>query len=634
MSLPDLSTASTKSNCPLCNKLVKVTKLGLLPSHRNQKIKCPQSGFPILSPAIPRTLNAFSALALAQPIVTIPTLTDVPTSPIVPTSTAGNALTFNPTDSTDVEIFLVIPKPFVISRIPKGARLQVAKHLSKNLTSLINNYSSIKHWLDTLSFAFTTLQVPDPASKKSLTQQIKDATIYPLPINHFSTSFKGDDTDKNKNHKNDLLIKAKLISKKLDNLNVKSAIRLATVGKDKSFVKFFADTLLEISLMRGTLSRLPAHQAFFLLKNYLLIPKILYTLRSSRIFQYDVNLAAHELEIKYLTEDILNLKFGDLSWLQATLPTKSGGIGIRSPSLLSVSAFISSRLSCEPIIHALTKHPDPLLPQAIDLWKSLSLVDPPSSTLQKDWDKPLIGNSVAYLKSWSQPEDHSLLFFISADSGYEFLEAFPSRNLDQLLSNDELRHAIGLRLNCNMVIPYHCILCQMPVNSKGRHSLHCKRCRGRFIRHSKCNDTIARALKYAGIPSTLEPTGLYNSDGKRPDGSTMIPWKRGEFLTWDFSCIDPLAPSNINRDALVDAETNKLAKYSPSLPANYTFLPLIATTLTSFGSHALAFFKELGKRISTRTEDPNEGYYLRQRLALNIIKSNYLSFIFSMTDTS
>ncbi|XP_065323794.1 uncharacterized protein LOC135930921 [Gordionus sp. m RMFG-2023] len=189
MSLPDLSTASTKSNCPLCNKLVKVTKLGLLPSHRNQKIKLTQSGLPILSPAIPRTLNAFSAIALAQPIVTIFTLTDVPTSPIVPTSTAENALTFNPTDSTDVEIFLVTPKPFVISRIPKGARLQVAKHLSKNLTSLINNYSSIKHWLDT------------------------------TPC---------DDTDKNKNHKNDLLTKAKLISKKLDNLNVKSAIRLAT----------------------------------------------------------------------------------------------------------------------------------------------------------------------------------------------------------------------------------------------------------------------------------------------------------------------------------------------------------------------------------------------------------------------
>ncbi|CAK9289821.1 unnamed protein product [Gordionus sp. m RMFG-2023] len=58
MSLPDLSTAFTKSNCPLCNKLVKVTKLGLLPSHRNQKIKCPQSGLPLITsyPSNPKCL--------------------------------------------------------------------------------------------------------------------------------------------------------------------------------------------------------------------------------------------------------------------------------------------------------------------------------------------------------------------------------------------------------------------------------------------------------------------------------------------------------------------------------------------------------------------------------------------------
>ncbi|CAK9294203.1 unnamed protein product [Gordionus sp. m RMFG-2023] len=169
----------------------------------------------------------------------------------------------------------------------------------------------------------------------------------------------------------------------------------------------------------------------------------------------------------------------------------------------------------------------------------------------------------------------------------------------------------------------------MSVNSKGRHFLYCKRYRAKFIRHSKCNDTIARVLKYAGISSTLEPTGLYNSDGKRLDDLTMIPWKRREFLTWDYSCIDPL---NINKDAIIDTEANKLAKYSPSLPANYTFLPLIATILTLFGSHTLTFFKELGKRISARTEDPNEGFHLRQRLAINIIKYNYLSFIHSMSE--
>ncbi|XP_065321353.1 4-galactosyl-N-acetylglucosaminide 3-alpha-L-fucosyltransferase 9-like [Gordionus sp. m RMFG-2023] len=43
-----------------------------------------------------------------------------------------------------------------------------------------------------------------------------------------------------------------------------------------------------------------------------------------------------------------------------------------------------------------------------------------------------------------------------------------------------------------------------------------------------------------------------------------------------------------------------------------TIILIIITTLSSFDFYALAFFKELGNLISARTEDPNEGFYLRQ----------------------
>ena len=47
----------------------------------------------------------------------------------------------------------------------------------------------------------------------------------------------------------------------------------------------------------------------------------------------------------------------------------------------------------------------------------------------------------------------------------------------------------------------------------------------------------------AGIPYTLEPSGLSRSDGKRPDGLTSVPWSHGRSLIWDVTIPDKLASS-------------------------------------------------------------------------------------------
>ena len=44
----------------------------------------------------------------------------------------------------------------------------------------------------------------------------------------------------------------------------------------------------------------------------------------------------------------------------------------------------------------------------------------------------------------------------------------------------------------------------------------------------------------------LEPSGLYRSDGRRPDGASIVPWKEGRILVWDATCPDPLAPSYLS----------------------------------------------------------------------------------------
>jgi len=47
------------------------------------------------------------------------------------------------------------------------------------------------------------------------------------------------------------------------------------------------------------------------------------------------------------------------------------------------------------------------------------------------------------------------------------------------------------------------------------------------------------------VPAVLEPVSMSCDNGKRPDGMTLIPWRRGIALIWDFICSDMLAPPNL-----------------------------------------------------------------------------------------
>jgi len=63
----------------------------------------------------------------------------------------------------------------------------------------------------------------------------------------------------------------------------------------------------------------------------------------------------------------------------------------------------------------------------------------------------------------------------------------------------------------------------------------------------------------AGLPVTKEPLGLFRSDGKRPDGLTLVPWSSGKALYWDVTVTCPLADSYINAAARQPGEAAELA---------------------------------------------------------------------------
>ena len=102
------------------------------------------------------------------------------------------------------------------------------------------------------------------------------------------------------------------------------------------------------------------------------------------------------------------------------------------------------------------------------------------------------------------------------------------------------------------------------------------------------------------ISAHLETVGICRSDGKRPDGAAVLPWRTGRILVWNATCSDTFAPSHIDlatggAGAVVDkAEERKKVKYA-ELATTHLFIPLAVETTGVFGSEARAFFRELSR---------------------------------------
>ena len=118
-------------------------------------------------------------------------------------------------------------------------------------------------------------------------------------------------------------------------------------------------------------------------------------------------------------------------------------------------------------------------------------------------------------------------------------------------------------------------------------------------------------IEQAGVPSTEGPTGLFRSDGKRPDGVTLIPWANGRCLTCDVTVPDTFATSHIASTSYLPgaaaehAATLKKQQYA-ALSQTREFVPLAIETSGVFNSEGLEFVKKIGNRISNESSDEKE----------------------------
>ncbi|XP_048004279.1 uncharacterized protein LOC125240431 [Leguminivora glycinivorella] len=163
---------------------------------------------------------------------------------------------------------------------------------------------------------------------------------------------------------------------------------------------------------------------------------------------------------------------------------------------------------------------------------------------QRAWDSLSSVATLNTLVASSSSKDLSRLLAVSKPESGQWLHAYPSPNTGTLIDASTLRIAVGLRLGVAICTDHSCASCGAPVDRLGHHGLSCSSGAGRLSRHAALNDILRRALVSANVPAALEPQ-IARDDGKRPDGMSLIPWRKGRALVWDATCADTLAASYI-----------------------------------------------------------------------------------------
>ena len=265
---------------------------------------------------------------------------------------------------------------------------------------------------------------------------------------------------------------------------------------------------------------------------------------------------------------------------------------------------------------------------AIEAFKSIQCpdLDPETTLSQRTLDELASKHRLNNLLVRANQIHRARLLAATAPYSGAWLSAVPVECLGLLLPDEAVRVNVALRLGLPVQQPHRC-RCGDMSDALGHHSLSCKKNPGRQPRHIALNDLMYRALAAAGIGAILEPVGLDRGGGKRPDGITVFPYRRGRMLMWDATCVNTFCKTNLIASAssagaaALAAEESKRRKYA-ALAERYDFAPLAVETSGVLGSTFNDLLQDIGRRTRDRSGEPRETAWLRQRVGLAVVRGN------------
>jgi len=119
------------------------------------------------------------------------------------------------------------------------------------------------------------------------------------------------------------------------------------------------------------------------------------------------------------------------------------------------------------------------------------------------------------------------------------------------------------------------------------------------------------------------------TDGTRPDGMTLIPWRAGKPAAWDVTvvCNSAVSYASFNSSARQTGATaeyaanRRTAKYV-SLAGSHLFFPIAVENQVALKEEARQLLYDLGGWMSASSGDNREVHFLFQRVSVVVQRFN------------
>ena len=416
--------------------------------------------------------------------------------------------------------------------------------------------------------------------------------------------------------------------------------------------------------------------ALTLLRSCASFGKMVFSARTTPFDVHQEQLLMFDTAVRRCFEQFSGLHPDDTQWLQATLATKVGGLGLRSLSKHSPAAYLASRSSCFSLCQQLDpEHTWEVHETSSAAYKAVQYVNHHAGAevvalhpAPQNIQQRLLSSSLdqGVLRKFNDPSQTNLSFrahmsLLGLEGAGIWLHAIPSEALGTKIAPSLFTVMLKRRLRMPIFSEeFFCPLCDAVMDVWADHALVCSCGGDRTKRHNILRNTCVRLANSAGWRPEAEKPGLLRPrpvlGGRCEDGSMDGEGSRGPearrpadvFVPcWDLggsAALDFAVTSGLRLDMLEQTATDGLSCLtSYEAYKNYfmdtadqcanegiTFLPMIAEAHSgAWGPTAKKVWLKLGKAISLVSGESGalEALRAKQNLGLVLHKENARSIL-------